>query len=669
MAQYELNLRDYLRILRRRKWIILISVVLCTLVSPFFVSQPPVVYQARTTVKIEERKTIAGLLTEALVYNPADIMTSEANIIKGFPVIKKVAQHLGLLEKDASLEKTQDVVASLQRLVTVKPIQATNIIEIMVAGEEPKKAMELANTIATTYIEEDLEIKQKQSKTVRKFIEAQLAAIERRLDQNEESLKKFGDQIRVTQVDSTLKNKLSALELELIGLSQKYTDKHPNIRQLKEQIKDLRDQVKSPQARADRDKLSQLNRKRQELLEKYTENHPAVQEINEQIKDLENQLASSDYELEYARLTLEAEVNRKLYAMLKEKLEETRITEAQQISSVSVVDPAMILPAARAPKKDLSVLLGMVLGLVLGTGLAFIRENLDTSIGTVEDVENVTRLPVIGVIPSMKGVFKREKDAQKRERMMRLLSHYKPRSPVAEAYRNIQTNLKIGPQRKTILVTSAGAREGKSTVAINLAIVMAQAGLKTLLLSADLRRPVVAKTFGLKKEPGLTELIIGTAKIEDVVNNIIDVLLGEIGFEEAIKAPGLDNIWITPSGHLHAQPVELLESKEFTDVLERLKSRFEVIILDSPPILPVTDASILARKTDCVMIVYEIGRTSRGALMRTKIQLESVGAKIVGVLINNTNPQIEPIASYNYYRQYQYYGKEKIDEHAGKSTS
>jgi capsular exopolysaccharide synthesis family protein len=206
-------------------------------------------------------------------------------------------------------------------------------------------------------------------------------------------------------------------------------------------------------------------------------------------------------------------------------------------------------------------------------------------------------------------------------------------------------------------------------VAANLAIVTAQAGLKTLLLSADLRRPTVAKTFGLKREPGLSELIMGTVKPGEVMDSVLDILLGEMGFEGAMATPGLDNIWVIPSGRLHSQPVELLESKEFGSLLETFKAGFDVVILDSPPILPVTDASILARKVDCAIIVYEIGRTSRGALMRTKMQLESVGAKISGVLINNTNPQVEPIASYNYYRQYQYYGKEKIDEHAGKPVA
>jgi len=244
------------------------------------------------------------------------------------------------------------------------------------------------------------------------------------------------------------------------------------------------------------------------------------------------------------------------------------------------------------------------------------------------------------------------------ERFARLFAHFKPMAPATEAFRNIHTNMKVDHAKRIIVVTSSGPSEGKSTIVSNLGIVMAQSGLKTLLLSADLRRPVLARAFGIKREPGLSELILGAVSIETAINNIADMMVGDLTFEDIRKTAGLDNLFIIPSGHLPTNPVELLESKKLLLLIEELKTMFDVIIFDVPPVLPVTDASLLSAKADSVVLVYESGRTSREALMRAKVQLQSVGAKLEGIILNNTKPQSEAIEVYPYYRRYQkaYYG-------------
>jgi Mrp family chromosome partitioning ATPase len=251
---------------------------------------------------------------------------------------------------------------------------------------------------------------------------------------------------------------------------------------------------------------------------------------------------------------------------------------------------------------------------------------------------------------------------------IRLIAHYKPQSPIAEAFRNICTNLKIGPNKKVILFTSSGPKEGKSGIVCNLGIVMAQTGLKVMIVSADLRRPVIAKTFGIPREPGINEFITGAVKLEDIIYNITDVLVGKMAFEDIIKTPGLENISIIPTGHLPFNPVDILDSKEFKIMLETLRNQYDVVLVDAPPVLPVTDASILAPKVDTVVIVYEMGRMSREAVLRTKVQLQSVGAKISGIILNNTNPHTEAITSYPYYYRdkYKYYDKE--EEHNDKKV-
>jgi capsular exopolysaccharide synthesis family protein len=220
-------------------------------------------------------------------------------------------------------------------------------------------------------------------------------------------------------------------------------------------------------------------------------------------------------------------------------------------------------------------------------------------------------------------------------------------------------------------VTSAGPAEGKSSVVTNLAIVMAQTGLKTMIVSTDLRKPVLAKTFGVKREPGLTEVVTKAVELDAALNNITDIIVGDLKFEDIRKTPGIENIWILSSGQIPANPVEILESRELPGIIEILRSRFDVIIFDSPPVLPVTDASLLALKVDTVIIVHEIGKTSRDALLRTKIQLETVGGNISGIILNHINPQTEALTISPYYShyKYRYYGKPEEEAANGNNDN
>ncbi len=627
MPQYELNLRDYIRIFHKRKALIIFIFLAVTFSSFWYVSRQPVLYNASVTIKIEQRNTIAGLLTEWIVYNPADIMESEPKIIKGFTTMEKVAGRLKLLPDNAATEDINAVVGDLQSKIETERVPDTNMIRIIATDGDARKAMQLANTVAEVYIQESLADKAKQARQTREFIAEQLGALESRLGKFEEELQGYNNSDSKVTMAEPIKQKLVELEFQLAELLQKYTDKHPRVMQLREQIKDIESQVQG----------------------------------------------FSSQEIEYAHLNREIEVNKKLYGMFKEKLEEARIAEAQKVGDISIVDPAVMPGSPIAGNRNMMVVAGALMGLVLGFALSFIFENLDTSISTIEDVENVIKLPVLGVVPSLEddlapeaGILERLKarfiplpktDAQ--ERKTRLVAHFKPQSPVTEAYRNIHTNLKLDSTRKTILVTSSSPREGKSTVVSNLGIVMGQTGLKTLLVSADLRRPVLAKAFGIRREPGLTELIMGTQTLDNVLNNITDILLGDLEFDDIRKTPGLENVWIIPSGKLPANPVELLDTKSISKLVEMFSARFDVIVFDAPPVLPVTDASMLAPKMDATIIVYEIGRTSREALLRTKIQLESVGAKVAGVILNHTKPQTEAMAIYPYYSQkYRYYTTE-----------
>ncbi len=628
MQQYELNLRDYIRIFRRRKFAIA-GTFLVVLAATFFnLSRQPYVYQASSTVKFEERKSIAGLLTEWIVYNPQDVMESETKLIKSFPVMEQVAYRLGLITDKTPPSQSRETIVGLQRSLDTEKIERTNIIRIIARGSEPKEVMDLANTVAEVYIEQNLAEKTKQARVAKQFIQEQLSQLEARLRQAEESLHVFGDRAGELRLAEPIQQKIVELKFERTALLQKYTEKHPKIIQLEREIEELEGQV----------------------------------------------TGTSGDSLEYERAMREVELNRKLYSMLKEKLEEARITEAQKVGDVSVVDPAILPTSPIEPNKGMGMLIGSILGLIMGVAIAFLSETVDPSIGTIEDVENVIKLHVLGVVPSIHGELEPKKrpslmsflvrpspleahEKQKEiDRYVRLFVHYEPTSLVAEAFRTIQANLKIVPQEhKTFLITSSGPGEGKTATLINLGLTCAQSGLKTLLVSSDLRRPAIAKAFGLKREFGLREYLEGTLDYEGIVKNVSDMALGEMGYEEILKFPGIENISIIGSGEPPDNPAALLESVHLRNLVDSAKKEFDLVLFDSPPVLPIADASILAPMVDSVILVYEIGKTARQALMRTKVQLESTGANLVGVVLNNIKPTTESIMfSYPYYYKYKY---------------
>lgn len=643
MAQYELNLRDYARIFHKRKYIIL-GVFIVVIAATFFnVSQQPYIYEASSTVKIEQGKTIAGLLTEWIVYNPQDVMQSETRLVKGFLVMEHVAKELGLVTDKTPPSEVHSIVSGLQGKVDAKAIENTNIIQIAVRGEEPKEVMNLANAVARIYVEENLLEKSKQARSAKQFIADQLDQLESRMMKAEEKLRSFGDKTSEIRIAEPIQNKIIELQFELTSLMQKYTEKHPRIIQLKQQIKDLESQTKG----------------------------------------------FSRDEIEYGRTMREVEVNKKLYAMLKEKLEEARIAEAQKVSDVSIVDPAVLPTSPVEPNKGMAVVIGAILGAIIGIALAFFLETMDPSIGTIEDVENVIKVPVLGVVPSIhaeleakkQGLFvnlwakgseaSREEKRKELDRYVRLFVHYKPNSLVAEAFRNIQANLKISAEKKVFVVTSSGPGEGKTSAVINLGLTCAQSGLKTLLVSADLRRPSIAKAFGLHRELGLTEYLEGLLDYDGIVKSVSDMALGEMGFDEILKFPGIENISLISSGDLPSNPVAVLESKRLQQLVDDARKDFDLVLFDSPPILPIADATILAPRMDSVILVYEIGRTARQALLRAKIQIESTGAKLAGVILNNIRPQTQSIMfSYPYYYKYKYdEAKDKDQKKKGASEA
>jgi len=361
-------------------------------------------------------------------------------------------------------------------------------------------------------------------------------------------------------------------------------------------------------------------------------------------------------------------INETLLSQLRSKLQDVQIREKEQAEEVSLVRPATEPRRPINPAQTLGKLLvGGLIGLLIGTVLALVLESLDTSIGTIQDVEGYMELPVLGLIPNIDpskdpalAPAEGDEDGALAKIQPFLITLLSPMSTIAEAYRSLRTNVEFLSLEKkvaTLCVTSASLMEGKTTTAINLALSIAQMGKKILLVEADLRRPFVHHAFGIPRDPGLAEVIVGNKDWRECVRTVTDLILGPLGLEKVMAGPNIDKLFILTSGTPPPNPAEFLNSQRMTDLIGALRQEFDMIIFDCSPVLPVTDAAILASKTDGTLIVYRVGRTARSALKRAKSLLETVRSKLLGIVLTGVRAEVSP--DYEELEYYRYaYGHE-----------
>ncbi|MFC1683046.1 GumC family protein [Candidatus Zixiibacteriota bacterium] len=369
------------------------------------------------------------------------------------------------------------------------------------------------------------------------------------------------------------------------------------------------------------------------------------------VREYEDKLqALPEKSLQLARLERAAKVNENIFLMMREKDEEARITEAGQMGMVRVIDPAKEPLSPIHPKKKLNLLLGIILGLGLGVGITLLVDYMDDSLKSIEDVERFTGLRILGSIPEIKTDDKKKsprksatlsQEQQVQRIASRMVTHFEPKSPVSEAYRTFRTNIQFArfeePPR-TLLVTSAGPGEGKSTTVANLAITMAQMGTKTLLVDGDLRRPVLHSIFEQNKDIGLTNILLGDKEIDSAIHELT-----------------VPNLSLLCCGTLPPNPSELLGSQAMKQLIGKLKEKYDMILFDSPPVVAVTDAAVLSTQIDGTILIISANETTRGSENRAKTLLNNVRAQVLGTVLNNVKAGGR-YGSYYYYYYYHYYG-------------
>lgn len=353
--------------------------------------------------------------------------------------------------------------------------------------------------------------------------------------------------------------------------------------------------------------------------------------------------------IELAKLDRTEKSREKLFLLVQDSYQQAQIAEQSQFGYVQVVDPATPSLKPVSPKIPLNLTLGILLGLAMGVGLVFVLDYMDRSIKSPEDLEK-KGLNVLASIPVINGASMRSGDGAGREFVMkdgnevplRLITYHKPSDPIAEAYRSLRTAIqyaRIDKPVKTLLVVSALPKEGKSTSAANVAVTFAKAGLKTLLVDADLRRPIQHKMFRCERKPGL-----------------IEYLKGEADLNSAVRTTFVENLFLLPTGVLPPNPSEVLGSASMKNAVDIFSASFDFVIFDSPPVVAVTDGVILSKVTNSVVFVTLANRTEADVLEKAYATLKQVKADVIGVVLNEFDVSKAYGSYYRYYRYYHYYG-------------
>ncbi|HEY6337935.1 MAG TPA: polysaccharide biosynthesis tyrosine autokinase [Candidatus Sulfotelmatobacter sp.] len=437
-----------------------------------------------------------------------------------------------------------------------------------------------------------------------------------------------------SQLLENLRAKQADLKIQVADLNTQFGPAYPKLAQLNNQIKEIDIQLQAEMKKiAGKVRGQYMTALRRESM---------LRDALEKQKQEANKLNESA--IEYSLLKRDLETNRQLYEGLLQKLKEAGISAGLKSNNFQIVNSARAPTYPVEPNIPRNLGFAFVLGLTSGVGLAFLLEGLDNTVRTTEQAQTISGLPPLGMIP-LGSKTAREGGSSKRlmlassNEAVELITHVRPQSQMAESYRALRTSLllsHLGAPPKIIMVTSALPQEGKSTTSINCAVVLAQKGVRVLLVDCDLRRPSIHKTLGMGPRSGLSNVLTGSTTLKQAIT----------------VAPTLPNLDVLPAGTPPPNPAELLASTNMRDVLAELTERYDHIVLDTPPTLSVTDAVVLSPRADAIVLVIRSGSTTKQALRRSRDILMQVNARVSGVLLNAVD-----LSSPDYYYYYEYQGK------------
>ncbi|MFP4162644.1 MAG: polysaccharide biosynthesis tyrosine autokinase [Chitinispirillaceae bacterium] len=707
------TLKEYFAVLFRRKSVIVLTFLSVFLSTAYFVQRMEDVYESYSTIVIEEQNKHVDQIMKT---NTRSLSFYEG-ILSSRTFLESLLDSIGMdvFTKDFPKFSRDDALVYIQSNLTLRKTTFSSFLRFNARGKTKELAYLLASVGTDLFRKRCRDVASEESRRAVVEIEKQLQLIRTNLEQVEQDYRRFGEKAGHIQEGTTpeLKTLQEAYAKGLAQLGLKEADYEAEKKQLSKLERKItpRSRQRSPEYLKLRAKLTELEKEKlrleglgirltglssvdreiqkieAQLLEYQNQTKPTLdpttmrqwQKLRKSVINKEGELelfkrkiesykkAIRNYKkgkpdilnesLELMRLKRSKEIFEEIYSILLEKAEEERIRSNSSSAGIKIVDGA-VMPKAPIPKNETQFyLLGIALGISLGVGLAFLIEINDTTLKSNNDVERYLGLPVLGTIPHIahnkkNGIKVSRKSSRSGKK--NTISQYpkaafnfsEQDSVITESYRSLRTNLSFAsPDNplQTVVLTSAGPSEGKSLTISNLAMAYAQMGKKTLLIDTDLRRPVLHHIFGMKREPGFSE-----------------AFMDDPDYESIIRPTQMENLHIITAGIFTPNPAELIGSQKMKQIIEYFKANFDMVFFDSPPIVAVTDATLLGTKVDGLLMVVKSHHTDREIAQRAMRSLKNVGVKVYGTVLNDIDLS-HRYSSYGYYKYYYHYYKTKKD--------
>jgi succinoglycan biosynthesis transport protein ExoP len=693
-----MTLGDFLEVAKRRKWTILqtlavigvVGLVTTAMMTPVYRAQSKLLVQA-ASAQINAMNTENPLVDLLAMVQPPSVET-QIQVLQSAPFVSEVLRRCGIRETPSGAGEPD---------IKIAGIRDTNVIEVTVESPNRQMAAQVANTMLDEYQNQTRMINLEEIQRARQFVEREAQKSRRELANAEHELLLFKKNNRVTELTAeqtsrtqelvdldtkaaeaannitrvqaqinqvkaalqkepveklvpaakenprldVLQGQLADLEVQRAALVQDYQESSPKVVAMDAQITRLKRQLgREPQER--RVMIHVLNPSREEMmgrlkgletdLEGLRAAHIQLRSELENRRERMNQLGP--WEVQLAQMARSRDTAEKQYLMLAGKLQDLRIRENARRSTARIIERALPPGSPVRPRKALNLALSLILGLFFGFCLAFLQEYLDDRITTPDEADRLLRLPVLAHIPMIGG------DDQ------RLMTAMPAHSPIAESYRSLRSSISfaaIDAPLRTMLVTSSHKGEGKSTTAVNLAIAMALEGRRVILVDADLRRPSLHRILDLPSAPGLTDVLLGSRKVAD-----------------ALRSTDVASLRVLTSGPIPPNPAELLNSGPMAAIVAELRGLADIVIFDTPPCLPVTDAQVLATKVEGVLLVAEMGEAKKAEVKHAKELFDRAHARTVGLIFNKISESSGGYYYYYYYRRGGYAPEETAGERA-----